>query len=139
MRNLAVLTVWAVCIACFWHSAQAQNFATNSSQSDAVVYTLELTDQMIEDLRNGQSLKSEIPPNLRNRVTEVRLRYLPSSRTGAPATRGSGHSTRQSASSLAISASTAQFQVAPMPLPRSPIAASPLPSANSARIGAAVI
>ena len=36
---------------------------------------------MIEDLRNGQSLRSEIPIQLRGKVTEVRLRFAPSDRS----------------------------------------------------------
>jgi hypothetical protein len=85
MRNLAVLNVGAVTLICTLNSVGAQDFrGSENAAPESVVYTLELTDQMIEDLRNGQSLRSEIPPHLRGKVTEVRLRFAPSSQSRNP-------------------------------------------------------
>ena len=81
MRNFAVLALAATVLSCLQPTVQAQT--VGGSQAEPVVYTLELTDQMISDLRNGQSLRSEIPVSLRNRVTEIRLRFAPGDRNAA--------------------------------------------------------
>lgn len=92
MRNLAVLFTGFFALTCSFNTAMAQNqTGGNSGQQESVTFVLELNDQMIEALKNGEPLKSAIPAHLRNKVTEVRLRYVGGDRTadrssGIPAT-----------------------------------------------------
>ncbi|MGI9515687.1 MAG: hypothetical protein ACR2NP_01465 [Pirellulaceae bacterium] len=81
MRYLATLGTCLIATTCFGLTATAQNFGNNNNEStrDAVTFVLELDDAMIEALKRGEPLKSSIPPHLRDKVTEVRLRYVPSS------------------------------------------------------------
>lgn len=60
----------------------AQNNPNGVPQKEAsdgpVIYTLEFDDEMIEALRDGQSLISVIPESIRGQVDKVRIEYKPS-------------------------------------------------------------
>ncbi len=83
MRYLVTLGTCLIVTACLSPAIVAQNFGTSNNSGEAsqeaVTFVLELDDAMIEALKRGEPLKSSIPPHLRNKVTEVRLRYVPSS------------------------------------------------------------
>lgn len=88
MRHFAAFVIAAVCFAFVTLPAVAQNtFPSNNAANvggqtgtqtdDNFTFVLELNDDMIAALQRGEPLKAEIPLRLRNRVTEVRLRYTP--------------------------------------------------------------
>lgn len=74
MRYLAALVVGLIGWTLTVTPVSAQN---NNSIGDRVVYTLELTDSKIEDLKNGIPLSSEIPDHLIGKIKEIKLRYVP--------------------------------------------------------------
>jgi hypothetical protein len=73
----AVAAVWLLVV--FPGAASAQNGQGNGAgQPDAegtYTYVLKLNEESLQMLRAGQSLKSVIPPELRNRVTEIRIEF----------------------------------------------------------------
>ncbi len=48
---------------------------TGNEQSDSVTFVIKLNDQWLQALRDGQPLKSTIPPHLIGKVTEVRIEF----------------------------------------------------------------
>ena len=52
------------------------NAAAGGGQDGSFVFVLQLDEQSLQDLRNGQPLLSKIPDELRNKVTAVRLEYI---------------------------------------------------------------
>ncbi len=81
MRHFATLAIGIVAFS--WMACPTQLKAQNANPNDAratgpVTFVVPVTDEDIERLKSGGSLLSAIPPEIRNRVTEVRLRYEPS-------------------------------------------------------------
>lgn len=77
MRNLVALTVGVLSLCCALSPSTAQEPAgTSSGASDTCVYKLELTEEMIQELRNGATFHSAIPAEWRNRVTHVELKIV---------------------------------------------------------------
>ncbi len=69
--------------------------AANGNESDSVTFVIKLDEKWLQALRNGQPLKSTIPPELRGRVTEVRIELddtvsAPAGNTGFGGTATSG-------------------------------------------------
>ena len=77
MRNLVALIVGTLSLCCALSPSIAQESAgTSSGASDTCVYKLELTEEMIQELRNGATFHSAIPAEWRNRVTHVELKIV---------------------------------------------------------------
>ncbi len=83
MRYPAILATISLIVfaGCLVSPAAAQltqnnNPAAGNGQDGSFVFVLQLDDQSLQDLRNGQPLLSKIPDELRNKVTAVRLEYV---------------------------------------------------------------
>lgn len=88
MRNLIALTLGILSLCYAHNSLFAQESAGSPSiESDTCVYKLELTEEMIQDLRNGATFHSEIPAEWRNKVTHVELKIVQSQHSAGFATK----------------------------------------------------